>query len=804
MAKKPSITTIASGYYSRNALNTNFENLRDKFDNTLSLDGSTPNAMQADLDMNSNDILNAQTTNTESLRINGVLVAPTSIITAPDATAINYNQGGTGAQNRTLASRLRDHVSVKDFGAVGDGVTDDTTAIQNALNSGAKTVYAPAGTYVVNATLSVPKDVSIMGDGANATTFDCSNTPDGSITDAAHIKTPLATFTALPALGSNVTKNDTTLTFSSAPTLSVGDIIVIYNPTDFSWLGSRSYYRAGEYMRVATVSGSTVEIEGSTCDSYVAANVNVYRVDDMTSCMMKGFTVLAKPASAVAISGIALRTALDSSIEDVRVSNSTYIGIVIEMCFNTQLRHCTATDDFVDQFGGEYGLAISNSHILNVIGGSYTSHRHGITIGGGTGIGRVPNRYLSIVGAHIATTGSSQAADIHGNAEYVTYDSCVMDGGLVIGGDFAKINNNNIRGKQVNGPSAILGGEFYGFNFTITNNTIQNDQIGSNRGSMIDIGGNSSPISSNTKKGGNIIIANNTMHSEANSSANDFIIITNRGYVGSEPASVAIQGNVFGSIYAEDYADIATPVRFAAATRIFSGNPFNVVDMSGNIGSGGFLIYVSGSNYSANQASIKNNSMRGGQQCLINNAKELADFSNNTLNDFQFFSGFANASGFVTDTALMCGNVMKNCGWGATSSSITNTTLYAIRATNVMAQGNFLSGNPQKLRLTAPPSGWTIGETVTGGSSGATATVYGTFGDDLLVKETISGGPFTSGETVTGGTSGATGTVSASVNVNARSYALSFNTITNLYRGNQADVAGASTYTNAISNDVAL
>lgn len=59
MAKKPEITTITTGYFSTNMLNTNFENLRDQFDNTLSLDGSTPNAMQADLDLNGYNIINA-------------------------------------------------------------------------------------------------------------------------------------------------------------------------------------------------------------------------------------------------------------------------------------------------------------------------------------------------------------------------------------------------------------------------------------------------------------------------------------------------------------------------------------------------------------------------------------------------------------------------------------------------------------------------------------------------------------------------------------------------------------------------
>lgn len=66
-----------------------------------------------------------------------------------------------------------ENISVKDFGAVGDGVTDDTAAIQAALNSGAKGVYFPSGTYLVkdatntvNGTvLDVPSDVTLFGDG---------------------------------------------------------------------------------------------------------------------------------------------------------------------------------------------------------------------------------------------------------------------------------------------------------------------------------------------------------------------------------------------------------------------------------------------------------------------------------------------------------------------------------------------------------------------------------------------------------------------------------------------------------------
>lgn len=54
-----------------------------------------------------------------------------------------------GAGVRTQQQKNQDVVSVKDFGAAGDGVTNDTTAIQSAINSGAKTLYFPAGIYLV-------------------------------------------------------------------------------------------------------------------------------------------------------------------------------------------------------------------------------------------------------------------------------------------------------------------------------------------------------------------------------------------------------------------------------------------------------------------------------------------------------------------------------------------------------------------------------------------------------------------------------------------------------------------------------
>ena len=70
------------------------------------------------------------------------------------ATNTNYTASGTGAVQRTVAAKLQESVSVKDFGAVGDGVANDTTAIQNAVNSGVP-VYFPTGTYKITSAISL-------------------------------------------------------------------------------------------------------------------------------------------------------------------------------------------------------------------------------------------------------------------------------------------------------------------------------------------------------------------------------------------------------------------------------------------------------------------------------------------------------------------------------------------------------------------------------------------------------------------------------------------------------------------------
>lgn len=86
------------------------------------------------------------------------LIDPDQIASSADN--LRFIQTGTGAVPRNVAQELRERVSVTQFGAVGDGVADDTAAIQAALNAciakGGQVLF-PSGKYRTTATLSADR-----------------------------------------------------------------------------------------------------------------------------------------------------------------------------------------------------------------------------------------------------------------------------------------------------------------------------------------------------------------------------------------------------------------------------------------------------------------------------------------------------------------------------------------------------------------------------------------------------------------------------------------------------------------------
>ena len=115
---------------------------------------------------------------TSTVFVSGTTIASTwlndvntaTYITIPaqsNASGVTYNPAGTGAVATTVQTKLRQTVSVKDFGAVGDGVANDTAAIQAAVDSVpyGGTVYIASGSYKLTDEIILHAGITVIGDG---------------------------------------------------------------------------------------------------------------------------------------------------------------------------------------------------------------------------------------------------------------------------------------------------------------------------------------------------------------------------------------------------------------------------------------------------------------------------------------------------------------------------------------------------------------------------------------------------------------------------------------------------------------
>lgn len=169
MSKVDPLSTVATGYSSATALNSNFDKIEEAFDNTLSRDGSGPNFMETELDMNSNRIINLPepVEPTDAVRLQDI----TDLAIQLPSENFTFVQAGTGAVSRTIQAKVREiQISPEDFGAVGDNTTDDAAAIQRAIDYlsttfGGGTLQFGPKSYLISTTLRLYSNIKLLGHG---------------------------------------------------------------------------------------------------------------------------------------------------------------------------------------------------------------------------------------------------------------------------------------------------------------------------------------------------------------------------------------------------------------------------------------------------------------------------------------------------------------------------------------------------------------------------------------------------------------------------------------------------------------
>jgi hypothetical protein len=399
--------------------------------------------------------------------------------------------------------------------------------------------------------------------------------------------------------------------------------------------------------------------------------------------------------------------------------------------------------------------------------------------------------------------------DWHGNSEWITMTNCTIDGGITPGGNNWKLDGNLIRGSASNGDTLCYVSELQGTNISITNNTFYSSAASIDRGAFIDIGGNSIVISSDTREGGTIMVSGNSFYwdfTPLTDNGGQWICITQRGYAGNKGnISVDINNNtLLTKNNHHDYGLTYAQYGGGCTVRYYSGDRIRLVKYNNNsaIGAAGLQAYSSGGVYGFDNIMIDSNYVAWSNSIAMQgrHAKHSVTYTNNRVEDCPFYtcylSGYDSAN--RVESLTCTGNSHTHGGWKATSSSATNSSFLLYYADNLLFQNNFTGHDTTALTVSSNSS-FTVGETITGSSSGATAKVTSkTSSTGIIIHDTATG-TFTISDTITGSTSGATATVS---NVyNTYYYRARIQDITNCWRDNNIDYNGKPFSISNITND---
>lgn len=152
---------------------------------------------------------------------------------------------------RSLQNKLDEMISVRDFGAKGDGVTDDTAAIQRAVQqiyvsgleanvpSLRRTLKIPAGNYLITSTILIPPGALIIGDGKNNTIITNANGTVFSTADSLYQTAGLLGSNSAQ-LPNNISIRDLELVTTTGGT---SPVFTVDSGTDLTFRGV--YFKAG-------------------------------------------------------------------------------------------------------------------------------------------------------------------------------------------------------------------------------------------------------------------------------------------------------------------------------------------------------------------------------------------------------------------------------------------------------------------------------------------------------------------------------------------------------------------------------
>ena len=314
-------------------------------------------------------------------------------------------------------------INVKDYGAKGDGTTDDTAAIAAAVSAlpvGAG-LYVPAGTYPVTAWPSMPDQTTIRGEGPEVTTIRRTGWGDevlirwtGSLAGA-----PLATTTA------DISPSNSQITVNSTASLVAGGWYILGTNTDWSTVDTNM--RRGELIQVATIQSATqFLIHGQARDRYSVAGVTTIRpIQFKRNVGISNLSVVDSQPGTHQTGLVQFYACQGVHARNIKLVGCNLYGLQFNAVHTAVASDCNISegrDDVANGYTG-YGINISRcAEDIAITGCRFNKLRHGVTTGSSAGAYGVPRNV--VVSGCTASQMTNAAFDTHPPGANITFTGC--------------------------------------------------------------------------------------------------------------------------------------------------------------------------------------------------------------------------------------------------------------------------------------------------------------------------------------------------------------------------------------------
>lgn len=381
-------------------------------------------------------------------------------------------------------------ISIAEFGAKADNVTDNTTALQNAiksLNGVFGIIEIPSGNYLFKKSISIPSNIVIKGQGSDKTIL---NFNLGGNSDLFSIQGNSTNTTT--SILSGTSKESKTIKVSAANNFIVGEYALVKQTANNLLESNWAYNSFFQIVKIIKINGNEISLEQPLhLDFSTANNPTLVKINPIKNVGIESLKIKRMDATSNQTSNIFFNYAVNCWIKGIEFENCNYAHITLQSSANITVSGNYLHDAFDYGSGGKaYGVVLQFGASDNFIYDNIAKHlRHSFLLQATANGNVIAYNYSYDTYWKETWLPSSSAGDIvlHGNYPYANLfegniiQNLVIDNSHGINGSYNTFFRNRIEnyGVVMNGNSGndmnFLANEITGSGllkglFTLTGN----------------------------------------------------------------------------------------------------------------------------------------------------------------------------------------------------------------------------------------------------------------------------------------------------------------------------------------------